>query len=242
MSLVLDARDVGLTVDGHAVLHDVGLQLQAGEVFGLIGPNGGGKSTLLLVLAGLVAPTAGTVQVDGVDAEQLALLSSGVVGLITAEPGLYPLLTGRENLHFFGGLYGLSSSEVDERAEPVARSLGVAEQLDRPSTVYSSGMRQKVSLARALLLRPKVLLLDEPTSNLDPLSSETLHRAVRSQADESGVAVVLATHDLHAAEHVCDRVGAVNGTLARVEAVGRGGMPARSRLHDLFEAALGSEP
>jgi ABC-2 type transport system ATP-binding protein len=187
------------------VLNGVDLEVNTGEVLGLLGPNGGGKSTLLLLLAGLIHPSEGRVTIAGMDASQLATASSGVVGLITAEPGLYPLLTGRENLHYFGGLYGLSPKEVDTRAEPLLEELGIVGQLERPSRGYSSGMRQKVSLTRALLLEPKMLLLDEPTSNLDPISTMTIHEAVRRQADQ-GVAVVLCTHDLHAAESICDRV------------------------------------
>jgi ABC-2 type transport system ATP-binding protein len=209
---VISAKGLCRSFCGLVVVEAVDLDVFPGEVLGLIGPNGGGKSTLLLLMAGLVRPTAGQVLVDGVPAHRLSLDHTGTVGLITAEPGLYPLLSGRENLRFFGGLFGLSREEIDEKSASILAELEVGVALDRSAAEYSSGMRQKVSLARALLLRPKVLLLDEPTSNLDPLSTHVIHQAVRTQADR-GIAVVLCTHNLHAAEHICDRVAMLHRTL-----------------------------
>ncbi len=236
MTLVV-ARGLGRRFGDRIAVEDVDLEISPGEVVGLVGPNGGGKSTLLLLLAGLVRPSEGEVTIDGEPAHVIATQQSGAVGLITAEPGLYPLLTGRENLRFFGGLYGESPRAVDARAADVAADLGIVDELDRPSSAYSSGTRQKVSLVRALLLRPKLLLLDEPTSHLDPLATHRIHEAVRHQADQ-GVAVVLVTHDLHAAEQICNRVLAVNRRLRGVEILGEARVPTPSRLHGLFEAAV----
>lgn len=188
------------------VLDGLDLQVHAGEVLGVLGPNGGGKSTLLTLLAGLVRPTAGQALVGELAADQVARRHTGQVGLITAEAGLYPLLTGWENLEFFGQLCGLSVGEVRHRGAALLSELELSNaDLDRRTGEYSSGMRQKVSLTRALLLSPRLLLLDEPTANLDPLASAVLHQAVRAAADR-GLAVVLVTHDLAAAEHVCDRL------------------------------------
>lgn len=219
MEPVAVARGVGKGFDGRRALAEVDLDVRPGEVLGLIGPNGGGKSTLLLLLAGLVAPDTGTVTVTGVPATELAARGTGTVGLITAEPGLYPLLTGRENLRFFAGLYGMSPRDVDHRSEALLGEVGLGgDALDGRAAGYSSGMRQKVSLARALLLEPRLLLLDEPTANLDPLSSRAIHEVVRRRAD-AGVAVVLATHALHDAEAICDRVAVVAGGIRRLEAL-----------------------
>ena len=212
----------------------VDLTLVPGQVFGLIGPNGGGKSTLLLLLAGLVTPSEGEVLFRGIPTPKLARTAQGLVGLITAEPGLYPLLTGRENLHFFGGLYGLGRGDVDARCAPLLDELELGSALDLRTATYSSGMRQKVSLARALMLRPAVLLLDEPTANLDPLSSHTLHHVVRRCADD-GVAVGLATHDLHAASFICDRVAVMDRTLGPIETLeGQRQPPPEGRLHQML--------
>lgn len=197
------------------VLAGVTLTVSSGEMIGIVGPNGGGKSTLLLLMAGLLRPTSGRVTVCGVDAFALSLTSAGSVGLVTARPGLYPLLTGRENLHHFGGLFGLSPAEVDAKAEPLARTLELtAAGFETRAGQLSTGMQQKLSLIRALLLSPKLLLLDEPTANLDPLASRALYAEVRTRTDQ-GLACVLVTHDLSAAEAVCDRVLLVNGSIKR---------------------------
>jgi ABC-type multidrug transport system ATPase subunit len=207
-------KDAGRSFGRRVVLSGLSLTVSRGEVVGLVGPNGGGKSTLLLLMAGLLRPTTGSVSVCGIEAHELALTTSGVVGLVTARPGLYPLLTGRENLRHFGGLFGLEPGEVDARAEPLADALEIGKGLDQRVARLSTGMQQKLSLIRALLLSPKLLLFDEPTANLDPLSATVLHEEVRSRAD-AGLACVLATHDLSAAEAICDRVLILDGEVKR---------------------------
>jgi ABC-2 type transport system ATP-binding protein len=233
---VIVARGLGRTFGKTVVLEDIDLEVSPGEVLGLIGPNGGGKSTLLVLMAGLVRPTAGEVMVDGVPAHQLAQTRTGSVGLITAEPGLYPLLTGAENLQFFGGLFGLTPREVADRAAPLLAEVGLEDDMTRSVSEWSSGMKQKLSLVRALLLDPKVLLLDEPTANLDALSAQTFYVAVRRRADQ-GIALVIATHDLVAAERLCDRVALVAGTVPQVETLqGPRSAPEPGRLLTLLQS------
>ncbi|MEZ4317527.1 MAG: ABC transporter ATP-binding protein [Myxococcota bacterium] len=223
-------------------MEGVDLSVDPGEVLGLIGPNGGGKSTVLLMLAGLVTPSAGTVTVGGTPAHELALAAAGTVGLITAEPGLYPALTVRENLHWFAGLYGRAPAEVDAALPTLVADLELAPHLDRRASALSSGQRQKASLVRALLLDPAVLLFDEPTANLDPLSAHAIHQAIRQRAD-AGTTVVLCTHDLHAAEHVCDRVAVMNRTLRSIETFdGVRSAPVPGRLHARLADATREQP
>lgn len=231
---VISVRGVGRHFGTMVALDAVDLEVFEGEILGLIGPNGGGKSTLLYMMAGLIAPSSGSIHVRGVPAMEVAVRHRGTVGLITADHGLYPLLTGQENLTFFGGLFGLSRGEVAARARDLVEELGLTESLSARVSTYSSGMRQKLSLVRATLLEPRVLLLDEPTSNLDPVSADTIYRAIRSRADD-GLAVVLVTHDLHSAEHVCDRVAVLSQTVRElVTAPSERSPPPPSRLLTLY--------
>jgi len=221
------------------VVEGVDLDLLPGEVLGLIGPNGGGKSTLLLMMAGLLKPSAGTVELGGIATRQLARQAAGRIGLLISEPGLYPLLTGWENLEYFGGLYGLSAAEVRRRATTLVGDLGLADAMDRPAETGSSGMRQKLSLCRSLLMQPRLLLLDEPTAHLDPVSARTILRVVRAHAD-GGLSVVLCTHDLAIAEALCERVAVLARTLLSVRTLpGPRHLPPVGSLFDPYRAALG---
>lgn len=202
-------------------------------MLGLIGPNGGGKSTLLLLLAGLIQPDQGTVLLDGEPTHSLAQRAAASIGLVTARPGLYPSLTGRENLTWFAGLYKRDVAGLDA----LAAHYDLAEHLDRRVGTLSSGQQQKLSLLRALLLHPRVLLFDEPTANLDPLASQRIHQAIRERAD-AGTPAVLCTHDLHAAEQICDRVLVMNREIRAVHVnTGPRTVPEPGALHRLFEDA-----
>lgn len=221
-SPVVSTRGASRRFGPNQVLTDIDVEVHAGEVVGVVGPNGGGKSTLLLMMAGLVRPSSGSVTVCDVPAHRLALESAGKVGLVMARPGLYPLLTGRENLEYFGALFGLSASDVAERSGAMLEAFGLNPALDTRLSTWSTGMQQKLSLVRALLLSPKLLLFDEPTANLDPLAARTLYSELRRRADD-GLACVLVTHDLAAAEAICDRAWILDGTIREEVQLGGGG-------------------
>ncbi len=195
-------------------LRDLTLTIGPGEFVALVGPNGGGKSTLLLLIAGLLRATAGSVRVLGTPAHELSLTATGRVGLVTARPGLYPLLTARENLHHFGELFGFTSSELERRLAPLADTLGLTPFLDERVARLSTGTQQKISLVRALVPAPALLLFDEPTANLDPPAARALFEEIRRRAD-AGLACVLATHELGAVEGFADRALLVDGRLVR---------------------------
>ncbi len=203
------------------VLSELDLDVEPGEVVGVVGPNGGGKSTLLLMMAGLLKPTTGDVTVCGLPAHRLALESAGRVGLVMARPGLYPLLTGWENLDYFGGLFGLSRAQIHDKTGEMLGRFELGPQMDTRLSTWSTGMQQKLSLLRALLLSPDLLLFDEPAANLDPIAAATLYDEVRARADD-GLACVLVTHNLAAAEAISDRVCLIRGGLVD-ELKGSGG-------------------
>ncbi len=220
MSARVSLKSVSRKFGQTTVLKGVDLEVAGGELVALIGPNGGGKSTLLMMMAGLLSPTSGTVTVCGLPAQRLALESAGKVGLVLARPGLYPLLTGWENLNYFGGLFGLDDVAVAKKTAAHLKSVGLTEHMNKRVDGWSTGMQQKLSLVRALLLEPEVLLFDEPAANLDPLAAKTMYQELRSRAD-AGLACVLVTHDLEAAENFCNRIFLIQGGI-KAELKGEG--------------------
>ena len=197
------------------VVNDVTFEVGRGEIVALLGPNGAGKTTTLRMLAGLIAPTSGTVAIDGVQltrATGSALRSR--IGFLTEAPGLWDRLTVRENLRIYAGLYGLANAD-----RTIDRALETFELTDRGSArtaELSKGTRQKVALARALLHEPAVLLLDEPTSGLDP----EVTRSVRTLLEErraAGCAILVSTHNLDEAERLADRVAVLHERLLALD-------------------------
>ncbi|QXC61732.1 ABC transporter ATP-binding protein [Aquihabitans sp. G128] len=191
-------------------LHQVDLRVGAGEVVGLIGPNGAGKSTLIKLIAGLLDPDEGTISLRGTTTVRQRQAAMGLV--LADDRGLYWRLNGRQNLEFFGQLQGLDREQANLAAAAAAESVGLA--LDGKRVFgYSSGMKARLNLARALLHQPPLLVLDEPTRSLDPVVSEELGLLIRAQAD-AGRAILLSSHRLDEVAAWCDRVVAlVDGTV-----------------------------
>ncbi len=190
------------------VLEDLTFHVQRGEIFGLLGPNGSGKSTLLRILATLMHPAGGEARVLGHDTVRDEARVRENVGLVLGdERSFYWRLTGRQNLQFFAALYGLRGRAGARRIEEVAALLFMGDYLDQRYDAYSTGMRQKLSLARGLLGGAAVLLLDEPTRGLDPAASGHLLSAIRTLSRDAGVTIVMVTHRVSEAQAVCDRIG-----------------------------------
>jgi ABC-2 type transport system ATP-binding protein/sodium transport system ATP-binding protein len=185
---------------------DVSFRVAAGEVYGLLGPNGAGKTTTLRMLLGLLRPSAGTAIVEGFRSAEQPDEVKRRVGLVSTSAGLYPHLTVREMLLFFADLYGVAPERARSELERLAELLGLTELLGRRCLTLSTGQKQRVNLARALIHRPAVLLLDEPTAGLDVLGSQVVVEFVAHLRNE-GKAVILTTHRLDEAEHLCDRFG-----------------------------------
>jgi sodium transport system ATP-binding protein len=194
---------------------DLTLSVAAGEIYGLLGPNGAGKTTTLRMIAGLLTPTAGTVRVAGIDVAHDPDKAKAALGFLTGSTGLYARLSVREVLTFFGRAYGLQAATLARRLDAVAEALAIGPLLDRRCEGLSTGEKQRVSLARAVLHDPPVLVLDEPTNGLDVLASRFLRELVK-QERARGKAVIFSTHYLAEADLLCDRVGFIyRGQLLR---------------------------
>ena len=192
-------------------LRDLDLTIHRGEILGLLGTNGAGKTTLLKILATLILPTAGRVTVEGYNVARDAERVKALIGLaISDERSFYWRLTGRQNLEFFAAFQGLRPKATRDRIEQLREQLGL-EALHRDVGVYSTGMRHRLAIARALLPQPQILLLDEPTRSLDPLATSALHHLIRDTlVAQMGCTVVLATHNLQEAEELCERIAVLH--------------------------------
>jgi len=194
------------------VLRGVSLEVPRGGFFGLLGPNGAGKTTLFKILATLVQPEAGRVMIAGIDGlRDPAAVRRVLTPVIADERSLNWRLTGRENLELYAALYGVPRREVRALSTRLLATIGLTEAADRRVGTYSSGMKQRLLIARALLSRPTVLLLDEPTRSLDPVSARDFRRFLREEiADRQGCTVLLATHDADEAFELCDRLAVLH--------------------------------
>ena len=193
---------------GALVLSDVSLSVRFGEIVGIVGHNGAGKTTLLEILATLVLPTSGTAAVCGHDVVRAAAQVRSCLAYSGGAAGaFYPRLTGEQNLELFAVLNDLSRAEARDRASMLLEELGLADARTHLFQTYSEGMKHRLSLARALVADPAVLLLDEPTRSFDGAFRHHVHRLLRRRIDENrSRAVVLVTHSLAEAEALCDRV------------------------------------
>jgi ABC-2 type transport system ATP-binding protein len=212
---VIAATGLTRRFGSRTVVNDVTFDVGRGEILALLGPNGAGKTTTLRMLAGLIAPTSGTVAIDGVQltrATGSALRSR--IGFLTEAPGLWDRLTVRENLRIYAGLYGLANANAT-----IDRALETFELTGRGSArtaELSKGTRQKVALARALLHEPAILLLDEPTSGLDPEVTRSVRKLLEERR-EAGCAILVSTHNLDEAERLADRVAVLHERLLALD-------------------------
>jgi sodium transport system ATP-binding protein len=198
------------------------LECRQGEIFGLLGPNGAGKTTTLRVLATLLAPTSGTARVDGIDVAADPLEVRRRIGFLSGTTGLYPRLTPRETLAYFGKLHGIEPAELARRIDAMLDRFTMREYADARCESLSTGQKQKVSIARAVLHDPPVLILDEPTTGLDVLASASMIEFIESRR-AAGTCVLFSTHVLSEAERLCDRIGIIfrgrllaSGTIAEL--------------------------
>lgn len=238
MSAAVETHDLGRNFGPRAALSGVTLSIRAGEMFALLGPNGSGKTTLFRILSTLLAPSAGTARVGGCDVVGEAMAVRHQIGVVFQSPALDPQLTVEENLRCAGSLYGLRGADLVARLRSAAQALGLSDRLADRVQSLSGGLQRRVEIAKCLLPRPRVLLLDEPSTGLDPAAREGLRATLERVRRESEVTVVMTTHLLEEAER-CDRVAILHrGRLVACET------PAelRGRLGTDVAVVSGPEP
>jgi ABC-2 type transport system ATP-binding protein len=225
---------------------------QTSRIFTLLGPNGAGKTTLLRIISGLIVPQSGTVTVCGYDMRTQEYQARACIGLVLGEErSFYYRLSGAQNLEFFGGLRGIPRGELKKQIVEMLQMVGLEKDAKLQYMRYSTGMKKRLALARALLHDPQVLLLDEPNSGIDPASARTI-RGILSEQRAKGKTILLTTHDMTEAERLSDRIGFLKegkllkvGTLAEFQSLGNkkrleidfnvGGEPIESRLYLLSQ-------
>lgn len=194
--------------DQFLAVDNVSLQVKAGEVLGLLGPNGAGKTTTVRMLTSVLRPTHGWARVAGYDVVKQSAQVRASVGILTEQHGLYGHMPGREYLDFFGEIYKMQPNIRRERTRSIMAEFGLDPSEKKPIGEYSKGMRQKLALARAMLHDPPVLLLDEPTSAMDPESARLVRDAIHSMRSANR-AIIICTHNLNEAEELADKIAII---------------------------------
>jgi ABC-2 type transport system ATP-binding protein len=203
---LLEVVDLHKAYGAAVALAGVSFRVDDGEMFGLLGPNGAGKTTLLSIVSCLLAPTSGAARLLGqrIDLRDRSLRH--LIGVVPQDLAIYPTLTARENLHFFGELYGLRGAALRRRADEVLEAVGLADRADHRAQTFSGGMKRRLNLGAGLVHGPRLLLLDEPTVGVDPQSRNHIFEEVRRR-NAAGLTVVYTSHYMEEVQALCPRVG-----------------------------------
>jgi ABC-2 type transport system ATP-binding protein len=185
---------------------DVSCRIERNEIYGVLGANGSGKSTLVRMISTLLTPDAGSIRVFGLDVQRDELAVRRLMNRVSPDPSFFRNMSALENLLFFGRIYGLGSAEIKQRSQEILDRLGIGDRIREPLLHFSRGQQQKVAVARAFLTSPVLMLLDEPTTGLDPASKREVQQFVLQVRDEHDATILLTTHDMDEAERLCDRI------------------------------------
>jgi len=224
---LIESRGLTKKFGDFTAVNNVSFDVKEGEIFGLLGPNGAGKTTTLRMLSGLLTPTTGESFIAGYSMQSTPLKARRELGFLTGDMDLYRRLNPAEILTYFGNLYEVPKKELKERVERLIDWFGITPFRDRFCEKLSTGQKQRTSIARTLVHDPKVVVLDEPTTGLDIMSSEFVLQFIRRIAREEGKTVIFSTHHLDEVERLCDRIGIVHqgklvaiGTVEEIKAQG----------------------
>jgi ABC-2 type transport system ATP-binding protein len=246
--VILSCRGLRKAYGDRVAVNGVGFQIHAGESYGLLGPNGAGKTTTISMICGLLERDAGDVVVEGRPLDINSPEAKAAIGYVPQDLAIYPDLTARENLRFFGKLYGLGTAELKGRIDEVLQVTGLTDRARERTDKFSGGMKRRLNIGIALLHRPRLLVLDEPTVGVDPQSRNAILSSVEHLSSQ-GLAVLYTTHYMEEAERLCDRVGIIDegeikaeGTRSELVAL----VGERDRVHlsatgDLARAGLALE-
>ena len=210
MSVLIANSLTKIYQSGKKALNSIDLSIEEGEIFGFLGPNGAGKTTAVKLLNGMLQKSEGSCSVFGIDPSDHPEKVHAISGVVTEHAQMYNNLTGFQNLMFFGSVFGIGGDEAKRISLEYLERLGLSGAKDQKLGEYSTGMRQRLSLARALLHQPKILFLDEPTSGLDPESALNVNNLIKSLSCDKGTTVFLCTHQLRYAEEICTKYGLIS--------------------------------
>lgn len=214
---IIEVKNLNKTFQKTRAVNNISFTVEKGEIFGFLGPNGAGKTTTVRMLTGLLKPDCGTILIKGLNIEKDPLKTKMKLGVIPEVSNIYKDLTPIQNTLLAGRFYGIGRRKITDKAERLLHRLGISEQKDRPVSEFSKGMKQKVSIACALINDAEVLFLDEPTSGLD-VHSRKLIREVILEMKNSGITVFLTTHDIEEANQLCERIAIINqGRIAALD-------------------------
>lgn len=210
MPNILEVEQLKKKYGDFEAVKGINFEVQEGEVFGLLGPNGAGKTQTISMLTGVIEPTSGTARVGGYDIRSDMDQAKKINGLVPQDLALYPTLSARANLNFFGRIYGLRGKDLKERVEDVLRIVSLTERADEAVEHYSGGMKRRVNIAAGLLHHPKLLFLDEPTVGVDPQSRNHIFESVLRLNRERGMSIVYTSHYMEEVELLCNRVAIID--------------------------------
>lgn len=229
MNVVVEAQDLVRDYNGFRAVNGVSFSVAQGEIFGLLGPNGAGKTTTILMLLGMTEPTSGVVRICGYDPTKEPLKVKRITGYLPENVGFYEDLTAKENLLYLAKLNGIKEDVALKKIDEVLATVGLLDVRDKLVGTYSKGMRQRLGLASVLIKDPKLVILDEPTTGIDPEGTEQVLDLIRRMSREMGVSILLSSHLLYQVQQVCDRVGIMF----------KGKMVAQGSIEDIGRQVLG---
>ena len=206
---MITVENLRKTYDKHVALNGISFSIREGEFYGLLGPNGAGKTTTISIISTILDPDSGTVMIDGAPLNKNRTSSKRLIGVVPQEIALYEKLTAVENLHFWGSLYGIDKKTLDTRIEETLHLLGLHDRRNDKISTYSGGMKRRINIASALLHRPKILFMDEPTVGIDPQSRNLIFEVIE-KLHRDGMTIVYTTHYMEEAERFCDRIGIID--------------------------------